>query len=375
MKIAEVVATFPPHHGGMGYVCFYNAMELARRGHDVTVFTLDRGQAPLGNAPEEFRVKRLRTPLSMGDGGIVPQLFTLTKGFDVVHLHYPFYGGAEYVYLASLLRGQRYLLTYHMDVYGDTLLKNAIIRTYEAVFMKRIIRGAALVGALTPEHIKSSKAARFIDWNRVVEMPNGVDTERFSPGRRDASLVKKYGLEERTVVLFVGNLQPFKGLHLLMEAVSRTRKRDLVLLVVGGGYGEREYRRRVREMGLEDRVIFAGPKSRDLPEHYRLGDFLVLPSTHSEAFPLVVLEAMASGIPAIVSSLPGPSGLVREGTDGLVVRVGDVEDLREKIEYLAGNTGIRSAMGREARKKVVERYGWKSIGDRLESTLMRLCAP
>ncbi len=375
MKIAEVVATFPPHHGGMGYVCFYNAMELVRRGHDVTVFTLDRGQGPLGDTPGRFTVKRLRTPLSMGDGGIVPQLFTLTKGFDVVHLHYPFYGGAEYVYLASLLRGQRYLLTYHMDVYGDTLLKNAIIRAYEAVFMKRIIRGAALVGALTPEHIKSSKAARFIDWKRVVEMPNGVDTERFSPGRRDASLVKKYGLEERTVVLFVGNLQPFKGLHLLMEAVSRTRKRDLVLLVVGGGYGEREYRRRVREMGLDDRVIFAGPKSRDLPEHYRLGDFLVLPSTHSEAFPLVVLEAMASGIPAIVSSLPGPSGLVREGTDGLVARVGDVEDLREKIEYLAGNTGIRSAMGREARKKVVERYGWKSIGDRLESTLMRLCAP
>ena len=93
MKIAEVIATFPPHHGGMGYVCYHNALELARRGHEVTVFTLDHGRQSYDDDPGEFKIVRLRTPMMYGDGGIVPQLFSGLKGFDIIHLHYPFFGG------------------------------------------------------------------------------------------------------------------------------------------------------------------------------------------------------------------------------------------------------------------------------------------
>ena len=86
--------------------------------------------------------------------------------------------------------------------------------------------------------------------------------------------------------------------------------------------------------------MFAGPQSPTglLPIYYGIGDLLVLPSLWSEAFPLVVLEAMASGKPAIVSSLPGPSGLVRHGVDGLIARVGDCDDLMQKIEFLCSET-------------------------------------
>ena len=372
MRIAEVIATFPPRHGGMGYVCYHNSLELARRGHDVTVFTLDHGIS--GTDPREFRVVRLPTPLLSGDGGVVPNLFRNLKGFDAVHLHYPFYGGGEYVALASWVRGTGYFATYHMDVYGNTLFRRAAIASYEPLVGRWILRGATRIGAVSLPHLRSTRVAKFLDWNRVVEVPNGVDTVRFRPGGKSPALISRYGLEGKMVVLFVGNLQPFKRLDLLIEAVAGIGDPSIVLLVVGGGYGETEYQAQTRRLGVEDRVIFAGPKSpdEDLPEHYRLGDMLVLPSTHSESFGLVVLEAMASGIPAIVSSLPGPSSLVADGEDGLVAIAGDVEDLKRKILLLIGNAGDRERMGGRAREKAIGRYGWNHAGDILEKELAEI---
>jgi glycosyltransferase involved in cell wall biosynthesis len=369
VKIAEVIATFPPRHGGMGYVCYHNSLELARRGHDVTVFTLDHGAS--GTDPREFRVVRLRTPLLSGDGGVVPHLFRNLRGFDAVHLHYPFFGGGEYAALASMIRGTGYFVTYHMDVHGNTLFRRIVIDAYEPFLGRWILRGASRIGAVSLPHLRSTRGAKFLDWNRVVEVPNGVDTERFRPGGKDPALVARYGLEGKMVVLFVGNLQPFKRLDLLIDAVAGIGNPSIVLLVVGGGYGEPEYRAQTRRLGVEDRVIFAGPKSpyADLPDHYRLGDMLALPSTHSESFGLVVLEAMASGIPPVVSSLPGPSSLVEDGEDGLVASAGDVEDLKRKMLLLVEDAGNRKRMGGRAREKAIGRYGWDRSGDILEKEL------
>jgi glycosyltransferase involved in cell wall biosynthesis len=204
----------------------------------------------------------------------------------------------------------------------------------------------------------------------------GVNIERFSPRPKDNGLVKRHGLEGKVVVLFVGNLQPFKGLDILMDAMSRIKDQSVVLLVVGGGYAEKSYKILVKKLGIENQVIFAGPTSpdEDLPYYYNLADFLVLPSTHSESFGLVVIEAMASGKPAIVSSLPGPSQLIEDGTDGLIVRVGDVEDLKNKVEFLAREKEERNVMGSEARKKIVEQYTWDTIGWQLENSFKTMMA-
>jgi glycosyltransferase involved in cell wall biosynthesis len=216
--------------------------------------------------------------------------------------------------------------------------------------------------------------ASIVDWRKVVSIPNGVDVERFFPGPKDVALVERYSLAGKTVVLFVGNLQPFKGLPVLVSSIAKIDDPRIVLLIVGGGYDELAVRSQVNELNLQERVLFAGPQSPSdaLPAHYRLGDFLVLPSTHSESFGLVVLEAMATGIPAIVSSLPGPAQLVQEGVDGLIARVGDVEELREKIDFLAREPEKRREMGSAARAKVVRDFGWERVGERLESVLIKI---
>ena len=109
-----------------------------------------------------------------------------------------------------------------------------------------------------------------------------------------------------------------------------------------------------------------------LPAYYNLCDLLVLPSTYSESFGLVVLEAMASGKPVIVSSLPGPASLVTPGKDGLIAAVGDAVDLKNRIEDLAGNEELRREMGTAARKKAVDQYSWEAVGDRLERTFQEM---
>ena len=337
MKIAELVATFPPHHGGMGYVCLYNSLELARRGHDVTVFTLEHGRLSCENDPPELNIVRLKSPLIYGDGGVVPQLLTLLSGFDIVHLHYPFFGGAEYVYLNSLINGTKYFMTYYMDVYGNTPIKKIVIGMYEPLLLKRIIRRASGICSPGKTFLLTTKAARFIDYDKLADVGfGGVDSNKFMPREKNRELLESYDLVGKTVIVFAGNLIPFKGLHLLIDALAKLDTPNVSLLVIGGGYAEMEYRKQVTTMGLDDKVVFAGPKfpEVDFADHYNLGDIFVLPSTHSESFGLVILEAMASGLPVIVSALPGPAQLVEDGVDGLITAVGDSDDLREKIQFL-----------------------------------------
>jgi glycosyltransferase involved in cell wall biosynthesis len=375
MKIAEVVAVFPPYPGGTGYVCYHNARELAKRGHDVTVFTLDFGQLRHADNHSEFTVVRLKTPFMFGGAGIVPQLYSKLRAFDVIHLHYPFFGGAEYIYLASLLQGKRYFLMYHQDVRGDSFPKKLFLGLYERLFLKRIIRGATKLGMLSVEHLKSSKAAAFLDWGKVVEMPNGVDTDIFSPREKDPALVQRFGLKDKTIILFVGHLLPFKGLPILINALAMIKNPNIILMVVGTGPLEQEYRKLVAKNGLGERVFFAGYQSQqeDLPRFYNTCDFFVLPSVGApESFGMVVVEAMASGKPAIVSSLPGPMQLIEHGKDGFVAPVGDPLALMEKIVFLSEEKEICLTMGLAARQKVLRLYSWDRAGDLLESVLKEI---
>jgi len=370
MKIAQVIATFPPHHGGMGYICFHNTVQLARRGHEVTVFTIDYGIHYQRIPKQDFSIIRLKSPLIYGDAGMVPQLYSMSDAFDIIHLHYPFFGAAEYIYLASIMKKKKYFMTYHMDVYGNTSLKKLIIGLYEPLFLKRIIMSARGICSPGNQYLKSTKAGKIVSWDKTSQVGyGGVDVTKFNPKPKDTSLLKKYGIENKTIALFVGNLIPFKGLHLLIDAISRIQDKNLILLVVGGGYHEKVYKQQVKNLGIEKRVIFAGPQypEQDLPAHYNLGDFLVLPSTHSESFGLVILEAMASAKPVIVSALPGPSQLVRDGIDGFIVNIGSVADLKDKILKLIADKKQLEKMGINARQKVSEKYTWKKIGDELDA--------
>jgi len=369
MKIAQIIGTFPPHHGGMGYICYHNSIQLARRGHDVTVFTLNYDNIIYDNDPQNLKIIRMNTPIRHGDAGMVPQLFKMLEPYDIIHLHYPFFGAAEYVYLSHILKKKKYFLTYHMDVFGNTGLKKFVIDLYDPLLMKKIINGSRGICSPGNDYLKSTKAGSMIPWDKVTKIGyGGVDIHKYKPRPKDISLLKKHGLENKTIALFVGNLIPFKGLHILIDAIAEIDDAGLALLVVGGGYNEKAYRKQVSDKGIGERVVFAGPQSpdRDLPVYYNLADFLVLPSTHSESFGLVILEAMASGKPAIISELPGPSQLITHGRDGFIAKIGSRKNLIKYLVKLSNNKIEREKMGKLAREKVIKKYTWEKIGEELE---------
>ncbi len=370
MRIAHVTATFPPHYTGTGVVCYHNALGLARLGHEVTVFTADY---PPGDYvyPEEITVSRLPVLFRIGNGPVLPGLLGLS-GFDVVHLHYPFYFGSEAVFLKSMTNGLRYVVTYHQDVLLAGLLR-FLDKLHHRLLGKRILARAGKVLATSLDYARASRLRELMQTRpeAVAELPNGVDARRFHPNVNSGRLRPRYGLRRADqVVLFVGALDRahyFKGIGILLQALARMPDKGIRLLVVGEGNLRSTYQQQAIGLALGDRVIFCGRVSdEELPAHYALCDLLVLPSTTmGEAFGVVLLEAMACGKPVMASNLPGVRSVVDDGEDGLLVRPGDVDDLAEKIQMLLDDPQRRWEIGERGRAKVEERYAWPVIIPRL----------
>ena len=139
MKIAHVTATFPPNFTGTGIVCYHNCLELAKLGHDVTIFTANHPRKEY-EYPGILNVERIDPLFRIGNGPFLPQLLKI-RGFDIVHLHYPFFFGAEMIYLNSRLNKFGYVLTYHQDLIGSGPLK-FIFKMQNALLLKRIVGGA-----------------------------------------------------------------------------------------------------------------------------------------------------------------------------------------------------------------------------------------
>jgi glycosyltransferase involved in cell wall biosynthesis len=366
MRIAHVTATFPPHYSGTGMVCYYNALGLALLGHKVTVFTADYPPCqPV--YPPEITVQRLRPWFRLGNAPFLPGLLHL-EGFDLIHLHYPFYFGAELIFYQAVRRGQPYVLTYHQDVLFPGLLRFAE-RLHDNLLGNRILKRAAKVLATSWDYARASRLQGLLRTKpeAVGELPNGVDTERFHPTIDAEALRAQYGLggNER-VILFVGALDRahfFKGMAVLLQSLAHVRDRRARLLIVGDGNLRTAYQRHASLLGLGERVIFCGRVSdAALPAHYALCDLLVLPSTTmGEAFGLVLLEAMACSKPVIASNLPGVRSVVSDGQDGLLVQPGNVHDLAEKISMLLDHPQRRQEMGARGRAKVEEKYAWPVI--------------
>ncbi len=200
---------------------------------------------------------------------------------------------------------------------------------------------------------------RFAD--RTVVIPNGVDTEAFAPGARRAeaaALRERLGIApEQLVAIFVGSEWERKGLEEAILAVSRAPGWDL--LVVGAGDRER-YQAIATAAGGANAVHWAGV-SRDVAPLYELADALVFPTSY-EAFPLVALEAAASGLPIVATDVNGVRELVRDGVEGFLVER-DPDQIAARLRRLAGEPELRTAMGRAARESALD-YSWDRMVDR-----------
>ena len=369
MKIAHLVSTYPPYKGGMGNVCFKEAEGLAKFGHKITVFTPFYKNTHSEHQASDVKVVYLKPFFKMGNAAFVPQILSFLKGFDVVHLHWPFIGGAEKI-LSAKKKLPPLIVQYHMDLI-DTGFRGLFFRLYQSIFLKKMVRTAEKILVSSFDYLEYSalgkvyKAAK----EKFEELPLGVDLDVFSPQEKDKILKEKYNLGEKRVILFVGALDRahyFKGLSILLEALTKTPK-NVILIVVGEGDLKKDYEDLAQELKISERTVFVGNVGlENLVRFYNLADVFVLPSiSSSEAFGLVLLEAGACAKPILVSDLPGPRTLVKEGTNGFLIKPGDVNDLAEKIKLIFRTQP--QEMGERGRKMVLEKYDSRVLAKKLEA--------
>ena len=204
---------------------------------------------------------------------------------------------------------------------------------------------------------------RGVPADAITFIPNGVDTEVFCPGPRDAALARELGLRpDGPVVGTVTHLSPRKGAHHLVEAVARLVQRvpEVQCVIVGGivanethDYAER-VRRRVRELGLERHVVLAGRRP-DVPRLLSLFDVFVLPS-ETEACPRSALEAQACGLPVVGFRVGGMPEVVEDGKSGRLVEPFDTEALAACVADLLADPEERRRLGEAGRARVQAVY-------------------
>jgi glycosyltransferase involved in cell wall biosynthesis len=366
LKIAHVTATFPPYLGGTGNVAYHNALELARLGHEVHV--LVPGERSVPEQCDGVTVHWLHTLFRIGNAPYAARLGRVLAGFDLVHLHYPFYFGAEQTARACLRSGTPYVVTYHNDVLFPSLLSLAV-EAHHRLIGDRILRRAAAVIVSTLDFVPDSRL-NTLPPARLFEIPNGVDTTRFDRWADAGEVRRRSGLDPgRPTLLFVAALDRahyFKGLDVLLTALGFLP--DAQLLVLGDGDLRQLYERRAAAMRLGGRVRFVGRKSTDLPAYFNVADVLVVPSiTRAETFSLVAAEAMSCGVPVVASRFPGIRTVVQDGQTGLLVEPGNAADLAAKLRQILADGELRSRLAANGYRRARERYDWRTIGPQLEA--------
>jgi glycosyltransferase involved in cell wall biosynthesis len=380
LRIAHLTATFPPYPGGTGNNAQRFAVGQAGRGHHVEVFTAAAGGAAEAAGEDAGRaiVHRFDPPFAIGNAPLIPQIARL-HGFDVIHLHYPFIFGVELL-LASRLRPagrDAAIITHHQNELIGEGIRRPLFAAYERVWPPLLLRLADRVCVLSADHADSVpylRALRRRQPERVVEMPNGVDTEEFSPGPGDPAMRESLGIDEGAVVaVFVGTLDRahhFKRVDLAIEALARAGDERLHLVVAGDGELRPAFEEQAAASGIASRVHFLGrvPHA-DLPGVLRAADLFLLTTEPPESFGIVLIEAMACGLPVIATEYPGVRAVVEEGANGVIVPRGDAAAVASALVQLAdAGAEERRRLGSAGRAKCERLWSWPRLLDRMDET-------
>jgi phosphatidylinositol alpha-mannosyltransferase len=358
MKIGIVSPYGYPHPGGVNEHVRHTHDAMRQMGHDVWIITSKYGR----QRESEGHIIRLGTGWAAPANGSVGRV-TLglrfkhqarevleAQRFDILHFHEPF-----------------------VPFLSPTMLdasETVNIATFHAFggFSPSYWIGSKFAGRLAGllhGRIAVSGAARhFI--NRYFPgdyriIPNGVDLERFAEAQpyeelRDGTLN----------ILFVGRFEERKGLTHLLKAYHRLRKRkvDARLLVIGAGPKEREYRRFVGLRGIRDVEFLGRVSDEEKVRYFASADIYCAPNTGQESFGIVLLEAMAAGVPILASDIHGFKRVVERNVQGMLVEPRNPRALAAGLYALARDPDLRHEMGDAGRRRAPE-FSWDRVTERI----------
>ncbi|MHB0924467.1 MAG: glycosyltransferase [Bellilinea sp.] len=308
--------------------------------------------------------------------------FSEKKGlhYDLIHSHYWLSGAAA----------EQLQKTWQVPIiqmfHTLVMMKNRIARSpeemegpYRLEGEQRILKLADKIVAATLAEQAQLEFLYRADSSKLVIIPPGVDTSRFYPIPKDEAKAAIDLPVEGQMILFVGRIEPLKGVDTLLNALKYIQNSGNLdccphyLAIIGGDPEDSEQsldqemgrvKALSQELGLTDIVLFLGRRSQDtLPYYYSAADVVVVPS-HYESFGMVALEAMACGTPVVASQVGGLAFLVQDGVTGFVVPNGEPELLGQHLIELLLDPQLRARLGSQG-AEIARGYSWDTIAARI----------
>lgn len=373
---------FPPLGGGTGVVNYYLLQEMAR-SQDVTVDLVTSSRSGTAYETERFadRITIYKVPVDNRNIHHASNLELLRYGWRGLRMarrllkqhrydvSFAFAGvpAGALSYVLSLTHGLPYVLSLQgPDVPGFEARYNYLYPLLTPL-IKKIWRRASAVTAISADQVLL--AHRTMPDQPLVIIPNGVETELFAPASDE--------MKRPFTIICVARLIERKGQHHLLQALAQLRvtcTQPLRLIFVGTGDAEAQLRGLADSLQVAEAVTFKGFVSREqMPTLYREADVFVLPS-QQEGMSIALLEAMASGLPVIVTDTGGTAELVTQGQNGEIVPWSDVHALTRALHNLLNAETLRRQMGAESRRRALQ-FGWPVLATRYIELCERVMLP
>jgi len=374
VKILQVVNFFSPVHGGSAEVPYQLAKVLAKRGHEVTVYTSDyKLSEEWIKSVQELRIKvsPFKSWLNLIGVQITPGLIKCdrreTKNFDVIHMH-------NYRTFQNIIvhhYAKKYGIPYILQAHGSLPVdvpKQTLKKMYDSVWGYSILRDAAKVIAVTPTEAEQYKSMG-VSEDKIEIVPNGIDLAEFDNLPPKGEFRRKYGLSgEQKIILYLGRIHQTKGLELLVKAFAEVTKElpNTKLVIVGPDDGYLPaLEKLIKELKIENKTLLTGPLyGEDKLKAYVDADVFVNPRA-DEIFGIVFLEALACGTSVICSRGCGIADVI-DGRAGLVVPY-DEKQLQQVLLDVLSDEKMRQEFGEKGKLLVREKFNWVKVAERLES--------
>jgi rhamnosyl/mannosyltransferase len=374
MKVLQLCKFFPPVAGGMESVVFELAEGLAGRGVEVDVLCADLGpQTVTERRAAGYRVTRVGSWGRLLATSVAPALFgefrRARQGCDIVHVHMPDPLAALALWLAP--PSARLVVHWHSDV-----VRQRIGRIFYAPLQRWLLGRADAVIATSAAYAAASPWLR--RWaGKTIVVPIGIGD---NAGRRNAAAAEaiRQRFGNRRIVFSLGRMSPYKGFDVLIDAAARLPGHSVVVV---GGEGEmfERHRQSVVARGLTDKIVFVGRISdEELPAYFEAAHVFCLASTlRSEAYGVVLVEAMAMGVPVVATDIAG-SGVpwVNEsGVTGLNVPVGDSKALADALMTIIDDQTLAERFSAAGRRRYLEHFTASAMVDSTLRLYRTLAAP
>ena len=367
MRILQVIEFFSPSMGGSAQVAHQTASHLARRGHQVSVWSSDYG-ADGSRFPEgSFETVLFPCPLARWGFYPTPALAGWARRhvseFDVIHLH----NLRTFQNLAVAGAARRAGVPYVLSAHGSLphlVERKGAKRVFDFLFGRRLIQDAQRLVAVSPAEAEQYHQAG-VDEKRIEVVYNGLDLDEFADLPARGTFRRANAIAEGTrIVLYLGRLHKRKGIDVLIRAFGRIHNElePCLLLIAGPDDGElARLQALVGELGLGNWVRFTGPLyGEEKLSAYVDADVLASPAVH-EIFGLVPFEALMCGTPVIVTDDCGSGRLILEAGVGYVVPVGDAKALAEQIVRALTHREEAVRLAMNGQQFALQSLDWEAI--------------